>query len=81
MFELKLEDLKTLVIGLQESKVENPDSRERAVNMKIDCVLMELRDVVNNADAITWCTGYDPKVYLSEYVAQQIYQIKMLMEM
>lgn len=82
MFEIKLEDLQTMVAGLKDSRIEyDPDGRQRAINMKIDNVLIDLRDIEKNALAITWCTGYDPKVYLSEYVAQQIYQIKMLMEM
>lgn len=80
MFELKLEDLQTMIVGLQESKFEAPDNVKRAINIKIDTVLNELRDIADNANAITWFTGYDPKVYLSEYICCQLREIKFMLE-
>lgn len=80
MFELKLEDLKTMIVGLRESKIDNPNSMQRVLNIKIDSVLGELQDISSNADAITWFTGYDPKIYVTEYIATQLSQIKTLLE-
>lgn len=80
MFELKLEDLQTMIVGLQESKFEAPDNVKRAINIKIDTVLNELRDIADNANAINWFTGYDPKVYLSEYIGCQLREIKFMLE-
>ena len=81
MFELKLEDLQTMIVGLTESKFEAPPNQfPRAINIKIDTVLNELRDIADNANAITWFTGYDPKVYLSEYIGSQLREIKSMLE-
>lgn len=36
----------------------------------------ELQEIKNKSDAITWCIGYAPEIYISEYIANQILQFK-----
>lgn len=77
MFEITVEDLKLMITSVKISRVKDPISnKDRRVNMKIVQITQELQDILDNANAITWYTGYDPKVTLTEFTAGLLRELK-----
>lgn len=77
MFEITVEDLKLMITSVKISRVKDPISnKDRRVNMKIAQITQELQDILDNANAITWYTGYDPMVTLTEFTAGLLRELK-----
>lgn len=78
MFEISVEDLQMIISGIRDSKIDNAEGAplRAMVNIRIDAVVEELRDILENAETITWYTGYYPKVIIPELLAQNIQFIK-----
>lgn len=77
MFEITVDDLKQIIEGVKLSRVKDPVSnKDRRINVQISVLANELQDILDNANAITWYTGYDPKVTLSEFTAGLLRELK-----
>ena len=77
MYTITVEDAEAIVAGVKDNMVSNPSTTtERGINMKGSQIVLELNDIIRDAKAISWYTGYYPKITLSEFVTGNLREFK-----
>ena len=77
MYTITVEDAEAIVAGIKDNLVSDAfDIKERSINTKGNQIIMELNDIIRDAKAISWYSGYYPKINLSESIAADIRRFK-----
>lgn len=77
MYTITVEDAEAIVACVKDNLISDTFSiKERSINTKGGQIIMELNDIIRDAKAISWYTGYYPKITLSEFIAGNIREFK-----
>jgi hypothetical protein len=82
MLTLSYDDLMLLINAIKDQRCEHPSTTmQRTINMHIDALRCQLNELAETSRAVSWFTGYSPRVSLDESLAADVLRIKNLLEM
>lgn len=82
MLNMSYDDLVLLINAIKDQKYNNDTATasQRVANVKIDSLVMQLKDLETMSISVSWFTGYPPRVSISEDIGFDIIRVKNLLE-